>query len=39
VFMTVAGEEQGLIGSRAHAKRMKEREGARPGALQQRHRR
>jgi hypothetical protein len=24
VFMTVAGEEQGLIGSRAHAKRMKE---------------
>ena len=24
VFMTVAGEEQGLIGSRQHAKRMKE---------------
>ncbi len=24
VFMTVAGEEQGLVGSRAHAKRMKE---------------
>jgi len=28
VFMTVAGEEQGLIGSRAHAKRMKEQKVA-----------